>query len=317
MVNIASEILAVYLANFDGMQQFKEREQMSKANDEVDLIVLFDLIRRFFNKVSRGIAFTARAAKNNIGLLLIFILLGSGIGYGLTLITKAYYTSSMTLMLANIRNEFIEDQLNKLSLMVAEENYEAVAERLDINTEAARQIKKMSFSNLDQDRIQEDSVLTGSPFRIELSLYDRTLFETMEPAFTNYLENNRYFARQKRIKQRQVENMVSKLKGEISSIDSMKTNVSEPRGPVNGFVYGQPIDPTNLYRESITMYKEQVKLEADLEKLDNVEIVTGFVPRLRPTGPNLLSYIAIGALIAFVIGCIVALNREAKKQATA
>lgn len=316
MVNIASEILAVYLANFDVMQQLKEREQMSKANDEVDLIVLIDLIRRFFNKIGRGIAFTVKAAKNNIGLLLIFILLGSGIGYGLSLITKAYYTSSMTLMLANIRNEFIEDQLNKLSLMVAEENYEAVAERLDIDTEAARQIKKMSFSNLDQDRIEKDSVLTGSPFRIELSLYDRSLFETMEPALTSYLENNRYFARQKRIKQRQVESMVSKLKGEISSIDSMKTNVGEPRGPVNGFVYGQPIDPTNLYRESITMYKEQVKLEADLEKLDNVEIVTGFVPRLRPTGPKVLNHIVIGALVSLLIGCIVAVNRESNKQAT-
>src|SRR5690606_15563127 len=104
------------------------------------------------------------------------------------------------------------------------------------------------FTNLDQDRIEEDSVLTGSPFRIELSLFDPQLFIGLEPALTEYLENNRYFARQKRIRQRQVESMITKLKGEINSIDSIKTNVSEPRGPVNGFIYGQPIDPTNLYR---------------------------------------------------------------------
>ncbi|WP_224744221.1 chain length determinant protein [Pontibacter aquaedesilientis] len=227
---------------------------------------------------------------------------------------KPYYTSSMTLVLANIRNEFIEDQLNKLSEMIEEDNFEAVAERLDITPASAKEIKEMKFINLDQDRVEEDSVLTGSPFRIELSIYNPELFDSLEPAITTYLENNRYFARQKRIKQKQVENMISKLKGEISSIDSMKTSVSEPRGPVNGFVYGQPIDPTNLYKQSITMYKEQVDLEADLEKLANVEIVTGFIPRLKPTGPSLSRFLGIGGLIGLLIGTGVAINLESKKR---
>jgi hypothetical protein len=217
-------------------------------------------------------------------------------------------------MLANIRNEFIKDQLDKLSIMIGESNVEAVAERLDISPEAAKQIREMKFSNLDEERVEEDSVLTGSPFRIELSLYDRELFDSMEPAITNFLENNRYFAKQKRIKQRQIENMISKLGGEISSIDSIKSTVGSPRGPVNGFVYGQPVDPTNLYRESISMYKEQVQLEASLEQLDNVEVVTGFAPRLLPTGPSLRKYLAIGGSVALILGVLVALNLEGRKR---
>ncbi|MHC2992040.1 chain length determinant protein [Pontibacter sp. HJ8] len=290
------------------------QEEKNQSSDEIDLRYVIDRIGAGFSNLFARIRYVMRVVLKRSLLMMLFLLLGAGISYGIYYVTKPYFTSSMTLMLANIRNEFIEDQLNKLSLMVAEENFEAVADRLDISPAAAQRIKEMSFSNLDADRVEEDSVLTGSPFRIQLSLYDRELFESMEPALTNYLENNRYFAKQKRIKQRQVENMVSKLKGEISSIDSMKTNVSEPKGPVNGFIYGQPIDPTNLYRESILMYKEQVKLEADLEKLDNVEIVTGFVPRLRPTGPSLIKYLAIGAIISFIIGTIIALNLESKKR---
>ncbi|WP_237586843.1 YveK family protein [Pontibacter russatus] len=241
-------------------------------------------------------------------------LTGAILGYGLFSITKPYYNSSMTLILAEIRNEFIEDQLNKLSVLINEQNFGAISERLDISVEAAGEIKGMSFYNLDQDRIAEDSVLTGSPFRIELMLYNNQLFDTMEPALTNYLENNRYFSKQKRIRQQQMQSMISKYKQDIESLDSVKTTVASPQGPVNGFVYGQPIDPSNLYRESINMYQEQIELEAELEQLDNVEVVNGFVTRLRPSGPNLIKYVLVGASIGFLVGLLVALRLESNKR---
>jgi hypothetical protein len=299
------------------MPQYKEQENSHMRNnqsDEIDLVVVFRYIRSFFRGIARRINFVFKAVLSNLLIMALIISVFLGIAFFIYYTTKPYYTSSMTLVLANIRNEFIEDQLDKLSEMISDDNFEAVAERLDIPSDNARQIKEMKFTNLDQNRIEEDSVLTGSPFRIELSIYNPQLFEGLEPAITNYLENNKYFARQKRIKQRQVENMITKLKGEISSIDSMKTSVGEPRGPVNGFVYGQAIDPTVLYRESISLYKEQVNLEADLEKLSNVEIVNGFIPRLRPTGPSLRKFLSIGGLIGLLIGIITTVIIESKRR---
>ncbi|MBF8964578.1 chain length determinant protein [Pontibacter sp. FD36] len=292
----------------------KDKAKREYTQDEIDLNIVFKKLGEFGINIERGISNLIQLIIRRAAFLFIFTSLSIGIGYGLYSLIKPFYTSSMTLVLANIRNEFIEDQLNKLSEMIEDDNFEAVAERLDITAATAKEIKEMNFYNLDQNRIDEDSVLTGSPFRIELTIYDPQLFDNLEPAIMNYLENNRYFARQKRIKQKQVENMIAKLRGEISSIDSMKTNVSEPRGPVNGFVYGQPIDPTNLYRESISMYKEQVNLEADLEKLANVEIVTGFTPRLRPTGPSLKKYLAISGLVGLLFGIMVAVILENKKR---
>ncbi|GGG26979.1 chain length determinant protein [Pontibacter amylolyticus] len=291
------------------MQTEQDRQKHFK-DEEVDLSFIYRNLYLGFRRVGQGVSNAFRTILYRKWLVLGCVLIGVALGYALKKASKPYYNSSMTLVLANIRNEFIEDQLNKLSELIYEENFDAVAERMDITPDAARQIREMKFTNLDQDRIEEDSVLTGSPFRIELSLFDPQLFIGLEPALTEYLENNRYFARQKRIRQRQVESMITKLKGEINSIDSIKTNVSEPRGPVNGFIYGQPIDPTNLYRESISMYKEQVELEADLEKLANVEIVTGFIPRVKPTGPKAITYGGIGGLIGLLIGLVIALSLE-------
>lgn len=276
--------------------------------DEINLVELFQYVGRLFSEIKRKVMYGIGIVVSRIYLFLFILALGLGIGYALYATAKPYYTSSMTLMLANIRNDFIEDQLNKLSTIIGEGNYVVVADRLDIAESTAKQIKEMKFSNLDQDRIAEDSVLTGSPFRIELSLYDSRLFDSLEPALTSYLENNRYFSKQKLIKQRQVERMINKLQNEITSIDSIKTTVGAPRGPVNGFVYGEPLDPTGLYRESIALYKEQVELEADLANLDNVEIVTGFVPKIIPSGPSLKKHLLISFLISFALGIVVTLS---------
>lgn len=293
----------------------EERDtRASSTNDEIDLLFIFRKIGDGFQALGNSISYALSVIKKYFIMMLIVSLVGAAFGYLLYYVTKPYYTSSMTLMLSDIRNEFMTDQLNKLSIMINEDNFEAIADNLDISVESASQIKGMTFFNLDEDRIAEDSVLTGSPFRIEIMLYNNQLFDTMEPALANYLENNRYFSKQKRIRQQQMQSMISKYKNDIESLDSVKTTVTSPKGPVNGFVYGQPIDPSNLYRESINMYEEQIELEAKLEKLDNVEVVTGFVARLRPTGPKLLKYLLGGALIAFILGLIVALRIDSRNR---
>ncbi|CAM3517206.1 Chain length determinant protein [Pontibacter korlensis] len=287
---------------------------MRNAPDEVDLMVIFGYFRSLVRGLQNRIVYIGQAVRVHFLKVLFFTLIGLGVGYGIFYTTKPFYTSSMTLMLADIRNEFVEEQLSKLGQMVSDGNFEAVADRLDISTEAAKQIKDMQFSNLDQDRISEDSILTGSPFRIELSLYNSSVFNSMEPAIVSYLENNRYFLKQKSIRQRKVQDLIAKLNEEISSIDSVKSAAVTPRGPVNGFVYGAPLDPTTLYRESIKMFEERVKLEAELEQLDNIQVVSGFLPRSKPSGPDLLKHLLIGGGVSLLIGVVAAVWLDNKKQ---
>lgn len=299
-------------------EKFNERQTAYRGEnnrpDDIDLRELFSYLKRGVNSIGNAIKGVGRLIFRNRAILAAFILAGMLVAYGLFYISKPYYRSSMTLVLAEIRNQFVENQLNRLSIMINEDNFEAVAEDLGITLESARQIKEMNFMNLDQDRVDEDSVLTGSPFEIELALYDNTLFTSIEPALANYLENNRYFSKQKIIKQREMESIIDKLKKDIVAMDSVKEAVAAPRGPVNGFVYGEPIDPAGLFRESIAMYEKQVELEASLERLDNIQIVNGFAPRRKPTGPRLLYYLIFGAATSFLVGLVVAINSERKRK---
>lgn len=292
----------------------EDNRKRTESNDEIDISVLFDKIGLFFGRIADAFVSFKLLVKRNFLFIALLTVIGTALSLLAFKLTKPFYTSSITLIIPDIRNEFIEDQLVKLSDMIDDKNYEALSTRLDISADHARQMKEMKFSNLDEDKIDGDSILTGSPFRVQLTMYDRQLFDSMEFALTGFLENNRYFSKQRNIKRRQIQNVVTKLKSDISSIDSMRANISEPKGPVNGFIYGQPIDPTNLYREGVSMYKEQVEKEAELQQLESVEVVTSFVPRLRPTGPNLILYLALGGLLSFLLASMLASNLEARRH---
>ncbi|WP_242918247.1 chain length determinant protein [Pontibacter liquoris] len=279
--------------------------------DEIDIAAVFNAFFGIFRAIGRGFANFFRLLFLRKELLINFMVLGVALSFGAYYLAKPYYSSSMTLVLADIRNQFVEDQLDKLADMVQDGNIVAISERLNIPAASAKQIKSLEFSNLDE--VAEDSILVGSPFKIELALYDKSMFPVMEPALTSYLENNQYFKRQKEIRQRRMQSMINKLKEEIASLDSIKETAATPRGPVNGFVYGEPLDPSNLYKETLSMYQRQVQLEADLDQMDNIQVVIDFSPQTHPTGPNLILYLAIGATVALIAGIIVAISLGEKK----
>lgn len=296
-----------------GYQKYAGHEP---ENSEIDLSIVAKSVKEGVNKIGKGIKYLSYLIGKYYRVIIGVVSLGLIFAYIAYENTKPYYTSSMTLVLADFRNQFVEDHLNKISLMVKDDNFEALSERLNISIEEAKQIKKMTFSNLDEERISEDSVLTGSPFRIELMLYNKGLFDDMEESITEYLESNRYFSKQKRIRQRELESLIGKYKQDIESIDSVKTSVANLRGPANGFVYGEPLDPTNLYKESVNMYQQQAYLESELERLDNVEVVVGFAPQSKAAWPILPIFLAAGAFAGSFIGLIIAQMKESKIKKT-
>ncbi|MFC6999330.1 hypothetical protein [Rufibacter roseus] len=294
------------------MNEFKSAK--SSVGDEIDLKTVFDKIGAFFKSILNIIISAIKLTLRRWLFLVPFVLVGLGLGYLAYKVTKPYYKSSMVMMLSNIRNDFVKDHLHNLSELVSEENYEEIAKNLDFTVEEAKQIKEMSFANLDEEKIENDSVLTGSPFRIELKLYDNKLFSKMETALANYLENNPYFSRNKSIREQQVLSLLSKLKTEIASIDSIKTVVVNPKGPVNGFIYGEATDPTNLYKEGISLFERRTMLEAELKKLDNIQVVVGFTNRLKPASLSLKKYMFFGGVLTYLLGLSILFAMEQKKE---
>ncbi|WP_210464539.1 chain length determinant protein [Rufibacter roseolus] len=282
-----------------------------RSADEIDLRVVFEKISYLFKKAFGYVKSAFLLVLRRWTFFLLLTLLGIGLGYLDFISKRPYYRSSMTVLPASaIRNEFFQDQVNRLSKLVQDANFEVVAADLNMSVDSVSQIKAIGYFNIDPEKVPADSILQGAPFRVDVELYDNKFFTPVQQALLRHLDNNPYFSRSTQAKREQMRSMIEKLRVDIASIDSIKRAAIELRGPVNGFVYGEPLDPTNLYRQSAELFEKQAYLEAQLRNLETVQVVVGFAPITHPTGPKEKLHLVIGAMLGFLVAFILAVWYE-------
>ncbi|WP_181305430.1 hypothetical protein [Rufibacter sp. XAAS-G3-1] len=284
-----------------------------RVADEIDLRIVFRKLGSFFRSALHQIKSAFFLVLRWWFLVLAVTLLGIGVGYVLCSLKRPYYMASITLAPSKIRNEYFADQVNRLSLLVNDANHDVVAADLHITPQEAAKVKSVRYISIDHVRVAQDSVMEGSPFRVDVELYDNQYFAPFQEALVGYFQRNPFFSRVTQVRQEQLRAMVAKLKQDIASIDSMKQAAVNLRGPAHGFVYGEPLDPTNLYKQSAALFETQTGLEAELRNLETVQVVVGFAPLLHPSGPKLKWYLALGTLFGFTLALLLVLRLESRR----
>ncbi|WP_192821149.1 chain length determinant protein [Rufibacter sp. LB8] len=289
------------------------KQPSGKADDEIDLRYFFAKIESFFLAIFRGVKRAFFSSLRNWVLVAGIAFFGACAAYAIFKLQRPTYTSSMTVVLSELRNDFVEGLIKNLEVMVKEGNTLALSKTLKISEASAEQIESIKFFNIDAHRVPEDSVLLGGPFGVQVTSYQNNLFDSLEVGIVNYVETNPYFNRMKTIKRDYLQTFIDKLTLDLRSIDSLRTTVANPKASGSGFVYGSAVDPTNLYRQSVEILEKRTNFEGQLKRVDNLQVVNSFVPHKWPTGPNRNLHLLLGALIGGLLGLTMALIKDSRK----
>lgn len=294
---------------------------MSEANNEIDLRLIYNKIKQLFSSLGDFISSIINVIKKRFILLVLFALAGAGAGIGLFYISKPVYISSVTLTSSTLSNEYCSDMIEDLELIIKDKTPELLAKKLNIDVNSVRAIKELEFNNYDEKLkkiyANKDTVVLGRPFKITVYAYNNTVFDTLQNALINYLENNEYALKRKKIRVENIQLMREKLKEEIHQLDSLKFVVASnllPRGNSTGFVFGQPIDPVNIYKEGIRLFQDDLDLNTSLVLSDNIQVIQDFSPRRKPDSPNMRRNIFTYGSILFLLGLTLAFSLERKKK---
>jgi capsular polysaccharide biosynthesis protein len=280
-------------------------------DDEIDLGFIYRKLKTGGSVLGKGLSYTGYVLSKRIKLISIVILVGMSFGYLLFATTLPQYKSTMILNPSrDVRNDFCEKIIEDLKQSVEEQNLLLLSQKLKVDKNFVKSIADIQYSLLVSETNSQDSILVGQPFVIELFLYNNNHFDTLEVALYNYLENFDFFLRRKIARQENLQNMVGKLYTEISSIDSVKKIVANPVGPINGFIFGEQIDPVEMYREGMVMFKNQQDLNYLLKLNRNFEIVNGFSTPLKPVSPSLNLYIINSIALSFLFSITLVLFLE-------
>ncbi len=293
----------------------------SSKSDEIDLHVIYNKVKEFIFGLWDYISNVFRIVKKRWALVLVFALLGTGAGAGLFFITKPTYIATVTLSSSMLSNDYCADIIHGLQLIIEDNTPKLLAQKLKIDTTAAKEIKGVEFYNyyekITEKNKDKDTVILGLPFKIKVCASNNTVFDTLQKALVNYLENNAYALKRKEINKENNQLMRYKLNAEIQQLDSLKSVVASnllPRTTLSGFVFGQPLDPINVYREGINLFQHYLDLNKESLLIDNIQVIIDFSPRDRPDNPVLWKSITEGVIAGLFLSLITVFILERKKK---
>jgi hypothetical protein len=290
---------------------------MAQGDDEINLL---DVFRKIFSSIGSFFKWIWLSFIDNLLLIIGFTLLGTVAGTAHYFIAKPVYNSDLVLSSNYLQNDMCSEIVENLQGYVEDKTPELLGKKLGLETEDARKIKKIEYKNFNEKLTKkyEDTVVLGLPFRINVMASDFRIFEKLQPALIAYFDKNPDVIIEKNIRQTNTKLMIEKIQREQVGLDSLKKVIAGhlvPRGPENGFVFGQPLDPLNIYREGIKLYQDEINKTADLLRTaQNIRVIRDFQVREKPYLPRMPISLGIGTALGVIIGFIIAYAKEARKK---
>lgn len=295
------------------MKETEEEVLRKRDNDEIDLSPLFKKLDKVINKASRTTSRFWKIIRLRSYIIAVFILVGIGVGVLLYTTAKPVYNSSVTLTSSILPLEFCKDIVDNLNTLAAENNHDLLSKKLNISTSAASDIVGFEFIYLHP---YLDSIVKGHPFRVEVEVYDNAVLNDVQQGMVALLENNNYTKERRERGIAKLQLLRDKLDLELKQMDSLKQAIAQsiiPRGSGSGLIYGEPLDPVNVYKEIINLYERKLTVENELSFMNSIHVVNDFLPRGNPDSPVLLKNILYGAIIGLILGIFIVLLIPVKK----
>ena len=282
-------------------------EPAPKTNpDEIDLISLLRSIAQIFK------TFIKIIVKNWISIGAI-IVVSVGLGYFSRYILPKKYDTDAIILSHEVPYEVCIMHLQHLNKLIhSKEDFALVANRLQISRQDAEEIANLTAEKIAGEH--QDS--SGQFFTIHLRITDNTVLDTVQAGIIHFLENNQYSVIRKETKRASLNKLKVNLEKNILSLDSLKTVLSAgiiPKNYGQGIILGEPINPVSIYQADVALFKEQLKIYENLERLDNIEIIQPFIKIEKSNYLNFNRIIIYSFLCGLIVAGIVVIVKEGFK----
>jgi hypothetical protein len=276
---------------------------MTNTPEEIDLLYV---LRNIGKGISNLFKWIFNTTLKQFLVLTLFVLLGIGLGFAVFSIKRPVYRSEMTISHVRLNNDQCYELIHNLSEIVG--NNSQVAKTLKLDEASAAQIKKFIFLPLNNryGRIFADSASVITPFKVEVEVYDPSVYDTLETQIMNYLETNEYSVKRKLIDLNYWTSFEKKVIKEIESIDTLRKLVNQSIKEKNygsGVVIDQPIDPVKISQRMIELQNAQLEAIGKLKLNNSFELVLGFNGGVEKTA-NVIFTMLYGAIAGYLLGLL-------------
>ncbi|MBW7912780.1 MAG: hypothetical protein H3C54_03555 [Taibaiella sp.] len=213
------------------------------------------------------------------------------------------YTASFTVMYEELVRKVYGDRLNKLNLLIEENNSKAQA-LLGLSKKQINSLKQIEATNILGEPLSKDLNVDKIPFIVNVYVSDTSYVRDIQEGIVNYLENaNQYLINKRRLKIKEIDDEISFINRELKMMDSLKrlyhvgiTATSATSGSSS---------EGSLYSLSYELYKKKQELLKKKEMPMNLYVIDDAIV---PTKSN-RSYVlmaAAGLITGFILYILLA-----------
>ncbi|HET6254266.1 MAG TPA: hypothetical protein VFE32_09340 [Puia sp.] len=278
-------------------------EKQPTHSEEIDLTYFFAPVTRGVRRISDGIAWHFAALKANIFVFLGIFLAISAIGIGLRYIVPGRYNTEGIFASRYLPASYCARLTSDLDEHLSEP---LIRDELHLNSDLANNITGITFTPLTELLDQGDSSLHS--FVLHLYLKNMDQVDSIQRALVGFYENNEYSVKMKENRGAALHSVQQYLDTKIASLDSLSRIVNNsviPRSTGQGIILGQPVDPVNVYMVQDSFVQKRVRIQTDLNNLNNIEVIQSFMKLSSPNYPHfrLLALISLGSglILAFFL----------------
>lgn len=285
----------------NNMEETKQQDQ--------DFVFVIRKLKQAVINLYTGLVEMVRFSMRNFMKIGLVVAVFIAVGLGLYFSKSAYYTSGMTVTHVRIGNDYCKELVNNLGTLIDGKENTELQLQLKLSPQVATKILKIEYSDLNEALSKRfmDSTNVIIPFKVVVNVLDKSILDTLQNHIVGYLESNPMALHLKTIDLNVINNTEQRVQHEIMQVDSLKDIVSASlvMKSGSGIVYGEPVDPVQVYRAAMDLFEKKMNLNKKQALMNSFEIAVPFNKSAKRADAGMLSYLVVSFLLGYFIALLI------------
>lgn len=230
-----------------------------------------------------------------------FLLIGvaaAALSAGYWLLQPRIYEGEMTVSYVHYEKKIYADMLAKLDHLIKAGSFTSLSFLLNVPEETARSLRSIAGYNIRNEALTEDLSTEKIPFYIRVKVSDVDALVSLQPALVDYLNGTKFIQDRLAYMHKKSNEDLIFLKRRLAVVDSLSGMLIIRK---EGISDEKAITRMELLQEALILHDRIQQVKGSLEFNLNIEVLDGFVPSDKPTGPTLIHFIIYGFLAGMVL----------------
>ncbi|MEJ1239095.1 Wzz/FepE/Etk N-terminal domain-containing protein [Chryseolinea sp. T2] len=254
-----------------------------RGSDEIDLLDLF------FKSVI--------VIRDNFWLIVIFFVVGTGIGVAYFMATKKQYESKMIIASNILTTSYAKILFDNANGHLRDGDYDVLSKQFNMPVETVKQIASLQIEYLT--RAEGNDLKESDRYLITVRVYDQKILPALQEGLINHFENNEYVRIRVQQQKASLTQMLAAVEKELSDMQQFKGEI------VNGKFFSSAkgnvmFDPTSVNSKIIELTQKKIDTKNNLELINSVQLIEGFSPFKHHVKPSFSISVVAGSMFGLI-----------------